>query len=35
MFQYSLGSSAANVLLVILLLVGVVYLKITMKGEME
>ncbi|MDW2800744.1 sugar ABC transporter permease [Clostridium boliviensis] len=33
MFQYSLGSSAANVLLVILLLVGVVYLKITMKGE--
>lgn len=35
MFQYSLGSSAANVLLVILLLVGVVYLKITMKGENE
>jgi multiple sugar transport system permease protein len=35
MFQYSLGSSAANVLLVILLLVGVVYLKITMKGEVE
>ncbi len=35
MFQYSLGSSAANVLLVILLLVGVVYLKITMKGETE
>ncbi|MGC6174718.1 carbohydrate ABC transporter permease [Lacrimispora sp. 38-1] len=35
MFQYSLGSSAANVLLVILLLVGVVYLKITMKGEKE
>lgn len=33
MFQYSLGSSAADVLLVILLLVGVVYLKITMKGE--
>jgi multiple sugar transport system permease protein len=35
MFQYSLGASAANVLLVILLLVSVVYLKITMKGEME
>lgn len=33
MFQYSLGSSAANVLLVILLLVGIVYLKITQKGE--
>ena len=35
MFQYSLVSSSANVLLVFLLLVGVVYLKITMKGEME
>ena len=35
MFQYSMGSAAANVLLVILLLVGIVYLKITMKGEEE
>ena len=33
MFQYSLGSPAPNVLLVILLQVGVFYLKITMKGE--
>ncbi len=33
MFQYSMGSSVANVLLVILLLVGIVYLKITTKGE--
>lgn len=32
-FEYSLGSSVANVLLVILLLVGILYLKITMKGE--
>ena len=35
MFQYSMGSAAANLLLVILLLVGIVYLKITMKGEEE
>ena len=33
MFDYSMGSAAANVLLVILLVVGMVYLKITMKGE--
>lgn len=32
-FQYSLGSATANVLLVILMIVGVIYLKITMKGE--
>jgi len=32
-FQYSMGSAVANVLLVILLLVGIVYLNITMKGE--
>ncbi len=32
-FQYSMGSAVANVLLVILLLVGIAYLKITMKGE--
>lgn len=35
MFNYSMGSAAANVLLVILLLVGMLYLKITMKGEEE
>ena len=33
MFQYSKGSAVANVLFVILLLVGVLYLKITMQGE--
>jgi len=33
MFQYSKGSSVANVLFLILLLVGVIYLKITMQGE--
>lgn len=33
MFDYSMGSAAANVLLVILLVVGMVYLKITMEGE--
>ena len=33
MFDYSKGSAAANVLLVILMIVGAVYLKITMKGE--
>ncbi len=34
-FQYSMGSAVANALLVILLLVGIVYLKITMKGETD
>lgn len=33
MFDYSMGSAAANVLLAILLVVGMVYLKITMEGE--
>ncbi len=33
MFQYSKGSSVANVLFLILLLVGMLYLKITMQGE--
>lgn len=33
MFDYSMGSAAANVLLVILLVVGMVYLKITVEGE--
>ncbi len=33
MFDYSKGSAAANVLLLILLLVGSLYLRITMKGE--
>lgn len=33
MFNYSMGSAVANVLLLILLLVGILYLKITMKGE--
>lgn len=33
MFQYSQGSAVANVLFVILLLVGILYMKITMKGE--
>lgn len=32
-FQYSMGSAVANVLLVVLLLVGILYLKITMRGE--
>lgn len=32
-FQYSLGSAVANVLLLVLLLVGILYIKITMKGE--
>lgn len=35
MFRYSEGSAVANVLLVILLLVGMVYMKITMEGEKE
>ena len=34
-FQYSMGSAVANVLLVILLLVGIAYLRITMQGEEE
>ncbi|MCR5106705.1 MAG: sugar ABC transporter permease [Lachnospiraceae bacterium] len=33
LFQYSKGSSVANVLFLILLLVGMIYLKITMQGE--
>lgn len=33
MFKYSEGSAVANILLVILLLVGMLYLKITMEGE--
>jgi multiple sugar transport system permease protein len=33
MFQYSKGSAVANVLLLILLAVGMLYLKITMEGE--
>ena len=32
-FLYSKGSAVANVLLVILLLVGIVYLRITSRGE--
>lgn len=33
MFQYSKGSAVANVLLVILMVVGVFYIKVTTKGE--
>jgi multiple sugar transport system permease protein len=33
MFQYSKGSAVANVLLLILLAVGMLYLRITMEGE--
>ena len=33
LFNYSMGSSVANVLLLILLIVGIMYLKITMQGE--
>ncbi|HIR27809.1 MAG TPA: sugar ABC transporter permease, partial [Candidatus Choladousia intestinigallinarum] len=33
MFKYSQGSAVANVLLVILLLVGMVYLKVTKEGD--
>jgi len=33
MFKYSEGSAVANILLVILLLVGMLYMKITMEGE--
>ena len=35
MFQYSKGSAVANVLFIILLLVGMLYIKITMEGEKE
>ena len=35
LFNYSVGSAVANMLLVILLLVGIVYLRITMSGEDE
>lgn len=35
MFQYSKGSAVANVLLIILLIVGILYMRITMKGEEE
>lgn len=35
LFQYSKGSAVANVLLLILLAVGIIYLKITLKGEDE
>lgn len=33
MFKYSEGSAVANILLIILLIVGVLYMKITMEGE--
>ena len=33
LFNYSMGSAVANVLLLILLLVGIIYLRITMQGE--
>ena len=33
MFKYSKGSAVANVLLVILLIVGVFYIKVTTDGE--
>ncbi len=35
MFNYSTGATIANVLLVLLLLVGIVYIRITMRGEDE
>ena len=35
MFQYSKGSAVANVLFLILLIVGMLYIKITMEGEEE
>lgn len=35
LFKYSAGSAVANVLLVILLLVGILYMKITMEGEKQ
>ena len=33
LFNYSMGSAVANVLLLILLMVGIIYLRITMQGE--
>ena len=33
LFNYSIGSAVANVLFVILLMVGIIYLRITMQGE--
>ncbi len=33
LFNYSMGSAVANVLLLILLLVGIIYLRITLQGE--
>ena len=33
LFNYSMGSAVANVLLLILLMVGILYLRITMQGE--
>ena len=33
LFNYSIGSAVANVLLLILLMVGIIYLRITMQGE--
>ncbi|MBO7710958.1 MAG: sugar ABC transporter permease [Lachnospiraceae bacterium] len=35
LFNYSVGSAVANMLLVILLMVGILYLRITMRGEEE
>ncbi|MCR4654845.1 MAG: sugar ABC transporter permease [Lachnospiraceae bacterium] len=35
MFQYSKGSAVANILFLILFLVGLIYLKITMNGESD
>lgn len=35
MFKYSEGSAVANVLLIILLIVGILYMKITMEGEKQ
>lgn len=35
LFQYSKGSAVANVLFLILFLVGILYLKITMEGESD
>lgn len=35
MFKYSKGSAVANVLLVILLIVGIFYIRVTTEGEDE
>lgn len=35
MFQYSKGSAVANVLFIILMLVGILYMKITLEGDEE